>query len=165
MLPLIYTVCNPRPNSLLLNQGWFTFLPITIVSCKKSYGPILAHSRFCSACTWKGSGCSKAQVLEIPGKHIWSQVYFWQASGKTTKLFRGEKQKNDNWKDELKISHLLFRILELCYFLHFSECKIHCDNRLKNPIAYAQRIEKCQLGQKTEWLLKKEICQLYMCCL
>lgn len=63
MLFLIYIVCNSRYNSLLLYQGWFTYLQITTVSWKKSYGTILAHSRFCSACTLKVSGCSKAQAL------------------------------------------------------------------------------------------------------
>lgn len=74
VLFLIYMVCNARSNSLLLNQGWFTYLRITIVSCKKSYGPILAHSRFCSACTLKQSAAQNSALINTWKAHVESSM-------------------------------------------------------------------------------------------
>lgn len=91
VLFLIYMVCNTRSHSLLLNQGWFTYLQITIVSCKKSYGPILAHSRFCSACTLKQSAAQNSAIINTWKTHLESVKYAFDKRQVKQQSFLGEK--------------------------------------------------------------------------
>lgn len=79
-------------------------------------------------------------------KALLESICIKKASGKTTELFRGEKQKNDNWKDELKKCYVyFFWALELFYFLKISRRKnslLYQIQKEKKKVAYAQSIEK-----------------------
>lgn len=158
---MIYVVCNTRSNSLLLNQGFLTYLRITIVSCKKSYSPIEAHSR-CSAYI------KRIRLLKSSGiKNTWTahleSIMLLISRRWNKKPSRGEKQKDDNWKDELKTLYLVLRTLELFYFLHFPNIKSVITPGFKNKGNTCPKNWETSYGSENRMTFERRKSVYYAC--